>query len=211
MPTPIATTSIAMTTLPPSAATASPPASPAPSTVPNGSPTAAAIAQPQPRTNAALKTDTWGRCYRALRMSCAAALAIMGMVAAYWTLMVTWWTAEKDFRDDCRSQIATVGHASPACLKELGKDLQAPPIPIDFHDKRGEIYSRFESKGIWPLPEKWFPSQSEHTYGVLLRPKPSCMTVAILTITCLLCPVAYWYLRSYLLRSHKAQTGKHLV
>lgn len=235
MPAPVTDIRIALTNLPSSTTTPLPSVDPAFSTTVSVRPSTAVVVQPPSQASADSQTDTWTKCYRALKLSCAAAIAILGMTAAYWTLMVTWWTAEKDFRDDCRSQNATIGPISAACLKALQSDLQAPPIPSYFLDKRSEENSYINITNLAPRfgpghqwngiieiiidwdsivegyeimggLHGWSLSPSRSSYYDLRRPSSTLGSVVLVTVACLMCPILYWCLRAKLLRSHRWNT-----
>ena len=60
-------------------------------------------------------------------------LAIVGIPWAMRTYNMAQWTELKDFRDDCRSTLASGAALSKACGEALGKELEPPPYaPVHF-------------------------------------------------------------------------------
>jgi hypothetical protein len=145
------------------------------------------------------QSNSWERCYKVAQVLCAAVLAIMGVLAAYWTLMVSWWTAEKDFREDCRSQNTSLGYMSTDCTFELSKPLQSPPVPVDFHARRSQPFTESQwHTVVLVVPWRQFYIHYSVSYDETHRPGFETMIPAIVTIVCVLCPVFYLCCRRYL-------------
>ena len=75
---------------------------------------------------------------RMARLCLGAAVAVLGVTAAWWALDLAMWTAMKEFRDDCRDERAANLTVSAECDDALARSLRRPPVWRDYLRFPGE-------------------------------------------------------------------------
>lgn len=111
-------------------------------TIRHASHSSSTLPLPVPHSSAQTRLVTSASFRRCCKVAVAAIVGTLGLIATWWALDLAMWTAVKDYRDDCRGEVALGHDLSGTCEEILAQELQKPPVWRSFIGFEGSTHRK---------------------------------------------------------------------